>query len=65
MSTRSQFPEIPGWRFTLIETSFGVYRADGFHNDGRFVSRMGHDLPTLIRETITDVQSIPESRKTK
>jgi len=49
----------------LIETSFGVYRADGFHNDGRLVSRMGHDLPTLIRETITDAQSIPESHKTK
>ena len=58
------FPELPGWRFTLTETSNGVYRAEGFHDDGRSVSRMGHDLPALIRETVEDAQSLPEKRKT-
>jgi hypothetical protein len=58
MSTRSQFPEIPGWRFTLIETSSGVYQAEGFHDDGRSVSRTGHDPSVLIRETAEDAQNL-------
>ena len=66
MSTRGPtFPEIPGWRFTLTETSFCVYRADGFHDDGRSVSRMGTDaeLGDLIRDTVEDALSLPEKRK--
>ncbi|MGJ4883013.1 hypothetical protein [Bradyrhizobium sp. HKCCYLRH1065] len=58
------FPELPGWRFTLTETSFGVYRAEGFHDDGRSVSRLGHDLPMLIRETAHDAKTLPR-RKTR
>ena len=58
------FPEIPGWRFTLDETSFGVYRAEGFHADGRSVSHMSHDLPALISETVEDARHLPERRRT-
>jgi hypothetical protein len=59
------FPEILGWRFSLTETSFGVYRAEGFHADGRSVSRMGHDLPALIKETAEDARNLPERPKAK
>jgi hypothetical protein len=66
MSTNEpKFPEIAGWRFILTETSFGVYRAEGFHDDGRSVSRSGHDLPNLIKETANDARNLPEKRKTK
>jgi hypothetical protein len=66
MSTRGpKFPEIPGWRFTLTETSFGVYRAEGFHDDGRSVSHFGQDLQSLIKETADDARTLPDKRKTK
>ena len=66
MSSNSpQFPEIPGWHFTLTETSFGVYRADGLHDDGRSVSRAGHDLPALIEDTARDARNLPARRKAK
>jgi hypothetical protein len=58
MSTRSPFPEIPGWHFTLTETSSGVYQAEGFHDDGRSVSRTGHDPSVLIKETAEDAQNL-------
>jgi hypothetical protein len=38
-SSEPKLPEIPGWHFSLTEPSFGVYRADGLHDDGRSVSR--------------------------
>jgi len=56
------FPDMPGWRFALTETSFGVYRAEGFHDDGRSVSRMGHDLPALILETAEEARNLPARR---
>jgi hypothetical protein len=59
------FPEVPGWHFSLTETSFGVYRAEGFHADGRSVSRMGHDLPALIQDAAEDARNLPEGRKAK
>jgi len=59
------FPEILGWSFSLMETSFGVYRAEGFHADGRSVSRMGHDLHSLIKDTAEDARNLPERRKGK
>ena len=59
-----KFPELPGWRFSLMEVSMCVYQAEGRHVDGRSVSRMGHDSPTLIREKIEDARSLPERRKT-
>ena len=31
-----------------------VYRAEGHHIDGRSVSRVGHDLPALIKEVAED-----------
>jgi hypothetical protein len=57
------FPELPGWRFSLTETSMCVYRAEGHHIDGRSVSRIGHDLPTLIRETVEDARNLAERRR--
>jgi hypothetical protein len=66
MSTNEpKFPEIPGWRFTLTETSFGVYRVEGFHDDCRSVSRQGHNLPVLINETTDDARNLTEKAKTK
>jgi hypothetical protein len=56
------FPDLPGWRFSLTETSMCVYRAEGYHVDGRSVSRVGHDLPLLISETIEDAQNLPKRR---
>jgi hypothetical protein len=56
------FPDLPGWRFSLTEISMCVYRAEGYHADGRSVSRVGHDLPLLIRETTEDAQNLPERR---
>jgi hypothetical protein len=56
------FPELPGWRFTLTEISFGVFRAEGFHDDGRTVSRMGHDVPLLIKEAAKDARNLPKRR---
>jgi hypothetical protein len=58
MSTGNPFPEIPGWRFTLTETSSGVYQPEGFHDDLRSVSRMGHDPSALIREMAEDAQNL-------
>jgi hypothetical protein len=60
-----EFPEMPGWRFKLTEVSFGVYQAEGFHDDGRSVSRFGHDLRALIKETTDDVRSLHERCKSK
>jgi hypothetical protein len=57
------FPDLPGWHFTLTETSMCVYRAEGHHADGRSVSRVGDDLPTLIKETVEDARNLPERRR--
>ena len=62
MSAEPAFPNLPGWRFTLTETSMGVYRAEGHHTDGRSVSRTGHDLPLLVQETSEDARNLPEKR---
>jgi hypothetical protein len=51
---------LPGWHFSLTETSIGVYRVEGYHLDGRSVSRVGHHLPVLVRETVEDAQNLPE-----
>jgi hypothetical protein len=66
-TTEPKFPKLPGWRFSLTETSFNVYRAEGFHDDGRSVSRMGTDaeLADLIRDTVEDARNLPERPKTK
>ena len=57
------FPELPGWRFSIAETSMSVYRVEGLHADGRSVSRVGHDLPLLIKEVGEDARNLPERRK--
>jgi hypothetical protein len=58
------FPTLPGWRFSLTETSANVYRAEGRHTDGRSVSRMGSEaeLAALIRDTVEDARNLPERR---
>ena len=58
--SETEFPDVPGWRFSLTEVSMGVYRAEGFHPDGRSVSRTGHDVPLLISETTEDARALPE-----
>lgn len=55
-----RFPELPGWRFSLAEISVGAYLAEGRHADGRSVSRVGSDLPLLIRQTVEDAKYLPE-----
>jgi hypothetical protein len=37
----------------------------GARADGRSVSRMGHDLPALIKDTLEDARGLPEKRRTK
>jgi hypothetical protein len=63
MNIERTFPDLPGWHFSLTETSLCVYRAEGHHADGRSVSRVGHDLPLLMRETVEDARNLPESHK--
>jgi hypothetical protein len=58
------FPNLPGWHFSVTETSMSVYRAEGLHADGRTVSRVAHDLPLLIKEIGEDAQNLPKRRKT-
>jgi hypothetical protein len=58
-ASESKFPEMPGWHFTFTEISFGVYRADGVHDDGRSVSRTSADLPAPIREKAEDARTLP------
>jgi len=62
MAVEETFPDLPGWHFNLTEVSFCVYRAEGRHDDGRSVSRVGHELPQLIRETGEDARNLPEKR---
>jgi hypothetical protein len=59
------FPMLPGWRFSLTETSANVYRAEGHHIDGRSVSRMGSEveLAALIRDTVEDARNLSERRR--
>jgi len=59
------FPDMRGWRFSVTETSMSVYRVEGLHADGRSVSRVGHDLPLLIKEIGDDAQNRPEGRKAR
>ena len=37
----SEYPDLPGWKFTITEVSNNVYRIDGRGADGRSVSRVG------------------------
>jgi hypothetical protein len=55
------FPTLLGGRFSLTETSANVYRAEGYHTDGRSVSRMGTEveLATLIRDIVEDARNLP------
>jgi hypothetical protein len=62
-SSDPTFPDLPGWRFSLTETSMCVYRAEGHHIDGRSVSRTGHDLPALVRQAVEDARNLPERRR--
>jgi hypothetical protein len=54
---------LPGWTFNLEEVSNGFWRAEGRHDDGRSVSRMGSDEFELLRECMEDARLLPEKRR--
>jgi hypothetical protein len=54
---------LPGWNFTLEEVSYGAWRAEGRHNDGRSVSRMGSDELALLRECAVEARMMPEKHR--
>jgi hypothetical protein len=58
-----RFPDLPGWEFKLEEIAWNWYRADGTHDDGRSVSRMGGDPDTLLKECADDARHLPQRRK--
>jgi hypothetical protein len=43
-----EFPELPGWRFTVEEVSNGVYRARGVDSLGRSVETTRDDDTAAI-----------------
>jgi len=53
---------MPGWTFTITEVSIGVYRVNGWHKDGRSVSRAGFepDIDTLLLECKADASALPD-----
>jgi len=51
---------LPGWQFTLEETSPGAWLASGRHADGRSVSPQGSDEAALLRECVQDARALPE-----
>jgi hypothetical protein len=58
-----EYPEAPGWKFSVVEFSYGAYRADGLHDDGRSVSRQGSDYDDLLRKIVADAVGLPKRRK--
>jgi hypothetical protein len=52
----------PGWRFRITEVSAGAYKVDGFHTDGRSVSRYGGDPEAVLSDCIRDAQALPLRR---
>jgi len=58
------FADLPGWTFSIRETSMCVYQVEGQHIDGRSVSRMcsDHELAGLIKEIVEDARNLPERR---
>jgi len=53
---------LPGWRFTIEEMSYGHWRAEGLHQDGRSVARDGSDELALLAECVADARKLPERR---
>jgi hypothetical protein len=51
---------LPGWTFSLEEVSNGYWRAQGRHDDGRSVGRMGSDEIKLLSECMEDPRLLPE-----
>ena len=47
----------PGWRFHIEEP--GCYRVDGYHTDGRSVSRVGGDHEAVLSDCVEDAQALP------
>lgn len=48
MSMTREFPELPGWRFTVQEVSAGCYRAEGRDDQGHQVGAMGTDSEAVL-----------------
>jgi len=64
----ASFPDLPGWRFSVKETSSGVYLVEGRHVDGHSVSCTGveTELHALIREAVENARALakkPDAQK--
>jgi hypothetical protein len=55
-------PRAPGWRFRIKEVSAGAYRVDGYHTDGRSISRVGGDPEAALSDCVEDAQALPFRR---
>jgi hypothetical protein len=60
-----QFPDTPGWAFTVEEVSYGAYRIDGHDATGRLVSRHGSDFDSLLKECAADARLLSSQMKTE
>ena len=49
---------VPGWRFSAVEVSAGVYEVIGTDNFGRRISRRGTDYEDLLKSAAADARSM-------
>jgi hypothetical protein len=53
-------PDLPGWTFTAGEISYGVWRINGTHHDGRSVGRIEHgNFEAGLAECVKDARELP------
>ena len=57
---RSDDPTLASWHFTMEEISYGRWRVEGRHPDGRSVGRIGSER--ALGECADDARSLPEKR---
>ncbi len=58
---RTEFPivaPVPGWFFSMVEQSPGIYRVEGTDLWGHRVSRTGPDDGTLLERSYDDARKI-------
>jgi hypothetical protein len=55
---KKQFPELPGWQFTLEEASASVYEVVGEDRFGRRVSAKGINPDALFLQCFSDALQI-------
>jgi len=56
------FPEVPGWIFTVQEVSNGVHRIDGRDSAGHLVSRVGSNFNTTVGKCIEDAKFVSHGK---